>query len=120
MNFPEISRTGVAASEPKPHGALYKVLIFLLIFTSGMGEVGAVYGIKPSYIAAFAVAVVFTVNKVRDFYVTRNKYYLAYLLFAFFWGLYALVQGAFVKDASLWFIYAKALFVNIFIIFVFI
>ena len=54
MNFPEISRTGAAASEPKPHGALYKVLIFLLIFTSGMGEVGAVYGIKPSYIAAFA------------------------------------------------------------------
>ena len=116
MKISEISNIFSCPKHPKTHTLLYKILIFILIFSSGMGDVGAIGGIKPSYIAAVAVIAVFLVEKIKSFGFTKNKYYIAFSLFALFWGLYAFVQGAFVRDASIWFMFLRFLATNVFLL----
>ena len=100
------------------HTPLYRLLVFLLIFTSGMGSVCSFMGIRPSYVAAFAVAVMLGIDKLRTLDFTANRRYLFALAFLFVWGAYALLQALFVRDVSFYAIYLKGLFINIFLIFV--
>ena len=100
------------------HSKFHKLLMFLLIFTSGMGSVGAVFGIRPSYVVAFTVAVFLAVDKIRTLDLTENRRYLWMLAFMFVWGAYSLVQGVIAKDMTYYAIYLKGLFINIFLVFV--
>lgn len=106
---------GVDCPSVTKHSKTYKWMIFFFIISLGLGEVVSLAGIKLSYITSIILLVAYLLEY-KGKIVVSNRKYTSFLIFCFFWIIYASIQVIWVQNYLMWWFFYRSLLINIFII----